>query len=263
MTPKHIDLGFVILLSSSALVVLFSLGARMNYPESLLLVFGVPSLYLSLRYPRAVRKVAWFSFLVSIPMAAIVELVAYWDHAWMVPASAFGFRLFGFSPVENYLWQFLTVYLIVIFYERFCNTHFNPHISRRMYVLAGVLWLLMCAAITLFFTGSPLLHFSYPYLWFCVPFFVVPIILFLIKYPQYFFPFLKVQVFFFVVHTAYEIAGVKFGYWIYPSAHYLGWVPLFGVRFPVEEFLFVMVLGAFAACTYYELFTNDTLGQPA
>mgnify|MGYP001584239723 CR=1 FL=1 len=239
------------------LVFLFDLD--ITYLESLILVFAVPCAYLSFCSREKVRKVALFSLLVSIPIALIVELIAFWDHAWVIPQSQFAFRLFGFSPIENYIWQFLTVYTILIFYEHFCKKKFSQDISKRTRWMNLGLYSLALFVSILFINDSFLLHISYPYLWFCIPFFIIPIVVFLAKYPSYFMAFLKVQLFFLYIHTIFELIGVKLSHWIYPSNHFIGWVTILGQRFPTEEFVFVMLIGAFAACTYYEFFTNKEL----
>lgn len=258
---KKIDLAFIYLFPLIIFVLIFFLDIKINYLQSLILIFAVPSLYLSFRAKEKVRKVAWFSLLVSIPVAITVELIAFWDHAWIVPQSLFQFRLFGFSSVENYLWQFLTVYTILMFYEHFCNRKFQQKSSKKIWIMNLALYSLTFVVSILFVTQSPLLHISYPYLWFCIPFFIVPVTLFLGKYPSFFMSFMKVQIFFLYIHTIFEIIGVKLSHWIYPSTHYIGWVTLLGQRFPTEEFVFVMLLGAFAACSYYEFFTNDDLKE--
>ena len=258
-SSRKIDLTFVILFPLIIFVFVFILNLRIGYLQSLVLFFAVPAIYISFRAKEKVKKVAWFSLLVSIPVAMLVELVAYWDQAWTIPQSLFPLRLFGFSPIENYLWQFLTVYTILIFYEHFCNPKFQPGISKKIKIMSAIIYPLTFIAIILFAFKSPLLHISYPYFWFCIPFFVVPIVLFLAKYPAYFSSFLKVQLFFLYIHTLFEIIGVKFNHWIYSSEHYIGWVTFLGQRFPTEEFVFVMLLGAFASCSYYEFFTNKNL----
>jgi len=40
--------------------------------------------------------------------------------------------------------------------------------------------------VVLFIGGNPILHIHYPYLWFCMPFFVIPVVLFLDTRPYFF-----------------------------------------------------------------------------
>ena len=137
---KKIDLATVIFFPLVIFVSVFYFGLQITYLQSLILVFAIPSIYLSFRAVEKIKKVAWFSLLVSIPVAIIVELISFWDHAWIVPHSSFSFRIFGFSPIENYIWQFLTVYTILIFYEHFCNNKFQSIISKKIWVMNLILY---------------------------------------------------------------------------------------------------------------------------
>lgn len=261
MTKKYIDFGFITLFPLFIFVLVFSFKFEPNYLESLILVFGVPCVYLSLRDTKKIRKIATFSLLVSIPIAFIMELMAFHDKAWIVPHTVFPFRIFDFLPIEDLIWQFLTVYTILIFYEYFCNKNFKKRLSKKITLMNSVLYSLTFLTIILFVVDSPMLHISYPYLWFCIPFLVVPTLLYLGKYPWFFKTFIYTQLFFFYIHTLFEIIGLRLNHWIFASDQYLGMVSMLGQTFPVEELVFVMILGAFAALTYYEYFTNDNLNS--
>ena len=252
---------FLIVIAPPLLVFLavFLFDLRINYLESLLLVFALPSIYLSLKSRAKVRKVLYFSLLVSIPIAFIFELVAVGDNAWIVPSSVFPFRLFGFIPIEDLLWQFLTVYTILIFYEHFCNRHFLPDISKRISLMLWLLYPAMFAVIAVFLVNSTPLQIPYSFLLLGLIFFSLPVILFLATYRGFFFGFLKTQLFFLYIHLIFELVGLKLGHWTFPGTHYIGWVNVLGQSFPVEEFIFVMLIGGFAACAYYEFFTNSRL----
>lgn len=254
---------FLIVISLPLLVFLFVFlfDVHINYLTSLILIFAIPSVYLSLKIKERIKKIFYFSLLVSIPIAFIFELVAVGDNAWVVPVSVFPWRLFGFIPVEDLLWQFLTVYTILIFYEYFCNRKFIPDIAKRIKVMLWILYPVMFAIMALFFANSELLRIPYAFLWLGLVFFPIPAFLFLITHRSFFFRFLKVQFFFLYVHLIFELVGLKLGHWTFPGTHYIGWVNVLGQSFPVEELIFVMLIGAFAACTYYEFFSNSRLSN--
>lgn len=237
----------------------FLFGLRINYLESLILVFALPSTYLSLKNREKLKRVFLFSLFVSIPIAFIIELVAVGDNAWVVPASVFPLRLFGFIPLEDLLWQFLTVYTIVIFYEHFFHRESGSGISKRITLMNWILFPLMFLVMFVFLFDKDLLSIPYSYVWLGLIFFPVPAILFLATHRQFFGSFLKVQLFFLYIHLVFELIGLKLGHWIFPGEHYIGWVRLLGQRFPLEELVFVMLIGAIAACSYYEFFTNPRL----
>lgn len=256
---KKADLALAILFPLLVFVSVFLFDLRISYFTSLMLFFVIPSIYLSLRSKRVVKKVALFSFFISIPMALIFEIVGRVDDAWSVPRSILPYRLFGFIPLEDYLWMFLVTYIILIFYESFCNRKFEPSISKRIRVMNLILYGLAALLVITFIFNKSLLNIPYAYLWFGIILFVIPSTLFLCKYPSFFAPFLKVSAFFFYLHLLFELVGVKLGHWVYEGAHYIGLVYFFDIRFPIEEFFFVILLGGFAACSYYEFFTNKKI----
>ncbi|MEK6840514.1 MAG: hypothetical protein AABX79_01015 [Nanoarchaeota archaeon] len=254
---KKIDLTFILLIPLIVFLLVFFSGLRINYFESLILIFAIPSLYLTIKNKKKARKVAIFSFLISIPFDIIWELLNYGDNAWTVPNSIFPFRFFGFSPLENYIWMFLTVYTILIFYEYFLDAKFQSKISGRIKVMTYIFYSISIILIIIFLVNKEFLSFPYSYLWLGIIVFIIPIMTFLIKYPSFITNFFKVSVFFFYIHLIFELIGLKLNHWTYTGTHFIGWVFLFDLSFPVEEFFFVIILGGFAACVYYEFFTSD------
>ena len=68
--------------------------------------------------------------------------------------------------------------------------------------------------------------------------------------------FAKVALFFFFVHLAHELTAVKLGQWYFP-AQSIGYLELVGIRFPVEEFVFWIVLSTAILLADYEYFIDD------
>ena len=256
---KKIDLTFILLIPLIVFLLVFFSGLKINYFESLILIFALPCLYLTIKNRKKARKVAIFSFLISIPFGIIWELLNYGDNSWVVPSSIFSFRFFGFSPLENYVWMFLTTYTILIFYEYFLDDKFQSKISGKIKVMTYIFYSMSIILIIIFLVDREFLSFQYSYLWLGIIIFIIPIIMFLVKYPSFISNFFKVSVFFFYIHIIFELIGLKLNHWTYTGTNFIGWVSLFSLSFPIEEFLFVIVLGGFAACAYYEFFTNDKI----
>ena len=68
--------------------------------------------------------------------------------------------------------------------------------------------------------------------------------------------FVKTASFFSLVNLAHEFTGVRTGQWRFPG-QFVGNIHLLGVRFPVEEFVFFIVLGATVLLADYEYFVDD------
>jgi hypothetical protein len=254
------NLVFVVVFPLLIFALVFSSGLYINYFESLILVFGVPSIYLSIRDVKKVRKVAWFSFLLCIPITIIFDLVVgFGDKGWYLFSSVLPYRLLGFIPVEDFLWSFLVAYVIIIFYEHFCNKSFQKGMSGKIKPVCYILYSATALVIITFVLDSSLLKIPYSYFWLGMLFWVVPIILFLSRHKSFFASFLKVDLFFLYLYTIYELIGLRLKLWTFPGVHYVAWVSILGYSFPLEEFLFIAMLGGFAACTYYEFCTNKRL----
>jgi len=122
-----------------------------------------------------------------------------------------------------------------------------------------LLYSVTALVIIIFLFDRTLLKIPYSYLWLGILIWLVPIVLFLSRYRSFFAGFLKVDLFFFYLYLVYELVGLKLGLYTFPGTHYIGWISILGFSFPIEEFVFVMCLGGFAACMYYEFFTNKNL----
>lgn len=259
MRKKYIDFAVVILCPLFVFLSVFLLGLKPNYLESLLLFFGIPSLYLSIRSWSKTKKVGLFSFLISAPIALIFILLIFGDNAWFVPKSVLQNRLLGLVTLEDFVWMFLCTYVILIFYEHFFDKQFDKKTSSRVRNLLYALYGITFIFVTLFLITGSLLVIPYSYFLLCVLFWIIPISAFLIKYPEYIKNFAKVALFFFYLHLLFELMGLQMGYWVFSGAHYIGWISIFGFNIPLEEFLFVILFGGLAPCVYYEYFTDRKL----
>lgn len=67
---------------------------------------------------------------------------------------------------------------------------------------------------------------------------------------------IKTGLFFAVVTILYEYVASYKESWLFPGDHFVGWVTLFGVRFPFEELMWVIF---FAPCflVLYEALADD------
>jgi|SRR3989344_376048 len=254
-----IDLTVVIIIPLLVFLAVFLLGWQINYFTSLLLILGVPSLYLSFKNRYKVKKVALFSILVSIPIVIIFEILTFGDNMWWLTGTILPHRFLGIIALEDFLWMFLVTYIILIFYEHFINKDFQKDISKKIKVMNYILYPITIILSLIFVFNRAILVIPYAYLVFGIIIFLIPTMLFLIKYPKFTKNFFKVSIFFFYIHMILELVGLRLGYWVFPGTHYIGMISILGLSFPLEEFIFVICLGGFAACTYYEFFTNKKL----
>ncbi len=233
-----------------------SLLFRTNFLISSLLFFGIPSLYLSLISPKEIKKIFFFSLIFSIPLGFILDYFAVKDLSWHVPQTIFPFRIFGLIPIEDLIWGFLTIYFICSFYEYFLDKKIKKKQNKNLKYLISFLFL---AIIIFYFITQNMPSFSIPYfyLWMGILLALFPIVLFLFNFPQFFFRYTKLIIYFFSVFFLSEITGLRLNQWEFPGNHFIGMVDILGLTFPFEEFIFFIVLFSVAIISWYEFFADD------
>lgn len=252
---KKIDLILIILWPIIASIASFLL--QTNFLESIILFLVIPSLYLSLRNKEFIKKSFIFS-LAALPILVVIGYVSVKTGTWFFPVSVFNYRLFGVIAFEEWIWFISWVYFISMFYEYFldekCTHKFtNP---RLKYPVIAFLCLLIIFLGTLFFTGT-FLKIPYFYLLFGIVFAVLPIIFVFLKLPNLLTKFAEATLYFSFMSFLWELVAIPLGHWSFPGNSFIGWVQVFGVSFPFEEFFIWILLGAAGILSWYEFFDDD------
>jgi hypothetical protein len=251
---KKLDLVFLLIYPILGAIVSHLL--KINAFGSVVVFFVIPSVYLTLKAPQYFKKAFLFSLL-AIPFIVVVDYVAHLTGQWIIPHSMFP-RVFQYITVEIIFWAVLNFYFVTIFYEYFLHHHFTkkPYSSKIKYPVAGIsLLFIIFLFFYNFFPGY--LHIPFFYLTFGTIFILIPIILQFFYYPKFIFKFFIVAAYFFFVTFIYETAALQLGWWGFPGQQFIGWVSVFNVKFPIEEFVFWLLLLAMAILSYYEFFDND------
>lgn len=252
---KKFDFLLLIFLPIFAAVI--SLAIKANYLASIFLFFGLPAIWLSFRNRAVAPKVFLFSAILFIPIATIIDYIALVNGSWLLLSSFLPFRLFGVIPIEDYIWGFLLVYLIVMYYEHFIDKGRNELLGARMKYFSAILFF----ALVLFFVtlakDPTFLHMKYAYFWIGIFIIVLPCTLLFCRFPKLIFKYAKVSGYFFMLNVLHEATSMELGQWIFPGNNFVGWVDLWKYRIPAEEFIFFLVLVSFGTLTYYEFFDDD------
>ncbi len=249
-------LDVVLMVVFPVLAVALSLFFKANFLWSTFLFYGLPSLWLSFRTPQKVLKTLLFTVMFSIPLGVIIGHFATADQSWFID-TVFPFQIFGVTPLENPIWAFFLVYFILIFYEHFLDKGKHNLIDRRMKYLVWPIVIIFVLFIIAMLVVPEAVYFPYAYLFTGVFIVAIPTFLFLYKFPRLLQKYAVVTIYFFVLSLMYEFTGLQLNQWSFPGNHFIGWVELFGYRFPFEEFFAWMVLGAVSAISFYEFFDDD------
>lgn len=223
---------------------------------SIILFFGVPSCWLSIRDFSKIPKAVLFSISL-IPITFIINSLVRADKSWQVSKSIFPIKIINFHTIEETLWVFLFIYYLVLFYENFIEKDKDNTIKKRAKYSLIIVLLLVSGFLFAKLIDPSILTIKYFYLLAGLCIFLFPIIAFLIAYPHMISKLLKASVYFFYVSILNEISGVYMNYWSFPGENYLGWINMLSIGIPIEEFIYFFLLGSTGFLVYYEFFYDD------
>lgn len=248
---KKLDISLLFLLPVFATG--FSLFLHANTLTSILVFYFPLAVYLSVRTKHAVLKTVVFSLFLTVLFGLVFDYMAYLDQAWYVP-SVFPYRIYGKIAGEDIIWSFFFVYTVVIFYEHFIDKakHKVLEGKAKYGILLSVILILLFFTILTFI--PQILHLSYYYFWLGCLLLFLPVLAMLSYYHRLISGFFITAAYFFAHSLIYELTALQLGQWFFPGTHYIGWVALSGIKFPVEELFFFMMIGAMAVLTYFEFF---------
>ncbi|HCX26022.1 MAG: hypothetical protein UX01_C0004G0002 [Candidatus Collierbacteria bacterium GW2011_GWB2_45_17] len=179
---KKLDIFLLILFP--LISVTLSLFFKVNFLTSILLFYGLPSLWFSIRTSRQILKTFIFSLFISIPFGLIADYIATVDRAWLITSTVFPFRIFGVVPIEDLIWGFFVVYSTVIVYEHFLDKGKHELIDKRMKYLMWPLLSVLSLFLITFFTKPEILNLKFAYLYIGLFFFLLPTVSMLSFFPR-------------------------------------------------------------------------------
>ncbi len=252
---KRIDIAIIVVLP--ILAAFFTYLFRLNLFITAFLFLGLPGIYLSFRNPSIIKKSLIFS-VAGLPFLMAVDYLATIDGSWFIPQSIFGYRIFGVITIDITIWWVLLIYFVIMMYEHFFDFgKKTDRFSKNFKYFLVIILLVGLVFIAFLFTSPYLLHINYFYLKAGIVLMLLPLLGFISYFPKILLKFLKISVYFFGLYLLYELVGLSTGQWTFPGQNFIGFITIFNIRFPYEEFLFWMVFGVSGLLTYYEFFADD------
>jgi len=248
----------VVLLLLLLIATWISLTGKVTFLMSTFLFFGLPAVYLSWRSPQHIKKTLFWTLIPWFLVSFIFEYLAYVDQAWLVLGSAFRFLNNSF-PIEDVPWGFLWAYLPIIFWKHFLDKKgdYEAKFPKRIWWLIGSLVLVNAGFFWLYFWAREWLYLPYFYLVMGIIFCVIPISLFIWRYPMFLKKLTVVAIYFTFLAGLKEYVALKLNYWVFPGTHFIGTIFLAGQKLPLEEIIFFLILSAPAMVCWYEYFADD------
>ncbi|MBL7154995.1 MAG: hypothetical protein ISS88_00620 [Candidatus Portnoybacteria bacterium] len=224
-TPYY---DYLVILLMPVLATFITIYFHTSQVVSLLLFFILPSIYLTIRDPRFIKK-GLIIILCSIPFTIIVDYFAIKDGSWWV-YTIFPVRFLNGIPIEDFIWVASWFYFIIIFYEYFIDQSHrvkdSPINKRYKYLIIGwFLALLIFAFLFMFFEK----YLVIPYFYFVsmVILGVIPLFLLFLKRPSLLYKYSKAIIYFFSINLLHEISALSTSQWYFPGEHFIGWVQFF------------------------------------
>jgi len=218
---------------------------------------AVPSLWLAWRLRWRVGRPVRFSLVIGVPLAIIIDYLMEVSNAWVLGDSFFGeVRLFDYVFIEQIPWLVLFALFVVLTYERFVGSD-TRHRRGRFSLRHLAVWHLVLSAVfvSLWAWAPETLQLRYAYLKIGVFLGVLPALYAAVRMPDLLRGGLLTTAYFGYFSMNYEVSSLAAGHWAFPNeAQFLGYVTVWGHRFPYEELVFWIVLGPVCCIAYYELF---------
>ncbi|MBI2064633.1 MAG: hypothetical protein HYT62_01105 [Candidatus Yanofskybacteria bacterium] len=252
MNKKYLD----ILLLAVLLIVgtLVSFYFEPSLLVSITFFYICPSVWLSYRSPKHIKRITVFSILVTA-LFFVADYIAVSDKAWFV-SSIFGYRFLGVLPIEDSIWAFFGSYLFVYCYEYFFDDIRHKVYERKLKIFAMGTSLAAVILAVLILINPQLLSIPYAYMWLGLSLGLVPTIFVILRHKNIGFKLLVINAYSLVIHLPFEISALKSDQWNFPGKNFIGWVSIAGVRFPIEELVLYVMLTGIIILSWYHLFDH-------
>lgn len=255
---KKLDLFITILLP--LLSGFLSLFLKLNYLSSTILMFAPPSLWLLLRQNRQFKKISIFTALLSLPFTLMLDYLITKDLGWYIVKSSFPFRLYHIVPIEQFIWGFLYIFLLISFYEYFLDKKDKKKSWLTMPLMEPFSKLIAVITLIFIFAASlipDLLSIPYAYAVLGIFLGIIPLTLFLFNFPNLARRFVQSIGYFGYLGLINEYVSLKLNHWTFPGTHFIGTTNFFGYTIPYEEVFIYFILLAPILLAYYEFFDDD------
>jgi hypothetical protein len=233
---------------------LFSL----NFITTLVFYYVLPSLALmSVSDKKTIIKAGLFSFLSGVVIGLALDYIFTYSGSWWVNDTIFNFRFLNIVPIEDILWGFLNIFLVVMFYEVFLEMDRNQNRRSKQHYM----WALGLITLTLFslaYIFQPqLLNIPHFYILGGVILLIIPSLIFFIRFKKPLKKIFLTSLYFFYLSLLFELGAVNLGHWGFYADNYLMVLSLGNIRVPFEELFFYVTILASSMLVYYEYFFDD------
>ena len=217
------------------------------------LFFPIAVVYLGKRQRKQWKKIFLASLVFGGLFGFFFEFFQEYNRSYSILPSIFPFKILGVIPPDNLFAHIMMTAFTMIFYEHFVGFKKNSIIPRKFFFLALIALLVDIGVIILFLNNPASLKIKYSYAILGGIAVIAPIYL-SFKNTEFIKKAAPVSYYFFFIYFIIELFAVKYNWWVYQSESYIGWVNVFGLRFPFEELFFWMIFYAPVLIAFREMF---------
>lgn len=221
-----------------------------------LAIFGLPTAYLLYRNPGNIKNVTIAAFLFGVLYMFSFDFVATYTNAWAVDPNILLFpgAILGVVNLDDLVWFFFWVALVIAFYEQCIERHKEWRVSPHVW-LGVALGVVAAAGVVLaYFFAPALFGMSHAFLVISVCAIVPLGILFL--RPHLIKKVGLTTLFFLPIYLGFDLVALANGWWSF-DGNYIGGLVFFEKLLPWEEIVSWIVLGGGSVALYDELFLDD------
>jgi len=261
LTKRH-DLPIVVCFEIFAALV--TVRAAPKLVVSAFLFFALPALYLHVRSRFSFNYTKIIAAVLSLGVSlSALDFAMSSNQGWTLPPEQMLVvpGMFGFWSFDNTIWALFYVFFLVSFYEYFLDDERSRILSTDF---SRFVWLPISVTALVFFLGfctPPLTHPIIPYAYLSLVTIPVLFPLAVLIYRKknlltLLGKFTLANAFIAVVNLVHELTALSAHQW-YFAGEYIGQVAIFGIAFPIEEFVLYVLLSGYAFLAYYELYVDD------
>lgn len=243
----------IFFLSILIIAPILSLVLKASFFMMIIFYFLVPSIYLSIRSPSAIKK-AFLISIPAIPISLVLDYLAFHNNTWSVK-TIFPFHFLGLIPLEDFIYSFLIVYIVVIIKEHFFEKNHKINFNHYKLFLLSILILIIIFFMS-FIKSKEVFTISNYYFWLAFFIFLIPAIIGIIMFPRLRKIMLIIGTYFFFLMLPWELIALKLGIWTFLSQDYIFFIKIFGFKFPIEEFVTWIVLASSTIISLSEIGTG-------
>jgi hypothetical protein len=252
MASKSVEIIFFYIFFFIAAVI--GIYFKLDFLSFTVLFTLPPIIYLSLKLKKYFKKILLESLVIAIPLEIILDSIAHLSKSWYVP-SVLGIRIFGDMPLDDIIWTFLYVFLILLSYS-YLFDHYKSKRLKQSFKKMSLTYLLMLFVFIAINNSFPMIL-SIPYFYsILMAAALLFTIVFLIKYPRMYQNISLIALYFFLPSVFFEYVALELGHWYFDNGYHLAYIMIGKFSIPLEEFFFYL-LAVTSTVLIHEMFGDN------